>query len=100
MKIIISTPSRFWAFSLAGDLKGKEVSEFSITASLLCKEKSLRTQLPYAFVVAIVCILLGDVPSAFGLSPYISLLLIAILLVGVIYAVGRNVDNSQEMKTA
>ncbi len=36
----------------------------------------VNTQLPYAIVVAIVCMLLGDIPTAYGLNPYVSILLI------------------------
>jgi Na+/H+ antiporter NhaC len=90
---------------LAGTVFGDHVSPISDTTILSsiasgCDHVDhVRTQLPYAIAVAIVCILLGDVPSAFGLSPYISLILISILLVGVIYAVGRKVEEPGEVST-
>lgn len=51
----------------------------------------VRTQLPYAIVVGIITMLLGDIPTAFGLSPYISIILICLILVGVILLVGKKV---------
>jgi Na+/H+ antiporter NhaC len=86
---------------LAGTVFGDHVSPISDTTILSsiasgCDHVDhVRTQLPYAIAVAIVCILLGDIPTAFGLSPYISLLLIAIILVVVMYAVGRKVENAK-----
>ena len=51
----------------------------------------VRTQLPYAILVAIVCMLLGDIPTAFGLSPYISIVLIGIILFLVLFTIGKKV---------
>jgi hypothetical protein len=36
--------------------------------------------------------LVGDILTAFGLSPYIALLLIALVLIGVVFVFGRRVD--------
>ena len=89
---------------LAGTVFGDHVSPISDTTILSsigsgCDHVDhVRTQLPYAIVVAIVCMLLGDIPTAFGLSPYISLLLIGILLVIVIYTIGRKVDKFESLK--
>jgi len=89
---------------LAGTVFGDHVSPISDTTILSsigsgCDHVDhVRTQLPYAIVVAIVCMLLGDIPTAFGLSPYISLLLIGILLVIVIYTIGRKVDKVDGLK--
>jgi Na+/H+ antiporter NhaC len=90
---------------LAGTVFGDHVSPISDTTILSsiasgCDHVDhVRTQLPYAIAVAIVCILLGDIPTAFGLSPYISLILIAIILVVVIYLVGRKVEQNEELIT-
>lgn len=51
----------------------------------------VRTQLPYAIVVAIVTMIIGDLPTAFGLSPYISIGLIFIILTTIVLFVGKRV---------
>ena len=49
----------------------------------------VRTQLPYAVVTAVFCMLLGDIPTAFGLSPYISIGLISVMLLAVLFFFGK-----------
>ncbi len=51
----------------------------------------VRTQLPYAIIVAIVTMLIGDIPTAFGLSPYISIVIICLLLAGVVLLFGKKI---------
>ena len=51
----------------------------------------VRTQLPYAIIVAIVTMLIGDIPTAFGLSPYISIIIIFLILAGVVLLVGKKI---------
>lgn len=51
----------------------------------------VRTQLPYAIVVAIVTMLIGDLPTAFGLSPYISIALIFLILTLIVLYVGKRI---------
>ncbi|MEJ2196439.1 MAG: Na+/H+ antiporter NhaC family protein [Ignavibacteriaceae bacterium] len=83
---------------LAGTVFGDHVSPISDTTILSsigsgCDHVDhVRTQLPYAIVVMMVCIVLGDIPTAFGLSPYLALIFIAILLVVVVYTIGRKVE--------
>lgn len=55
----------------------------------------VRTQLPYAILVGVITMILGDIPTAFGLSPYISLVLIFFVLIAVIMFFGRKVKNSK-----
>ncbi len=52
----------------------------------------VRTQLPYAILVGVVSLLLGDIPTAFGFSPYISIILIFSTLTGILFLVGKKVD--------
>ena len=52
----------------------------------------VRTQLPYAILIAIVCMFLGDIPSAYGLSPYLSLGLIGLVVVAVVLLIGKKTD--------
>jgi len=49
----------------------------------------VRTQMPYALLVGGVGILLGNLPSAFGLSPWLCLLLGAGVLLSILWLVGR-----------
>ncbi len=49
----------------------------------------VNTQLPYAIVVAIVCMALGDIPTAYGLNPYISIVLIFSALYLIVKFVGK-----------
>lgn len=52
----------------------------------------VRTQLPYALLVGVLCMLIGDLPTAFGLSPYISILIISAILFGVLIFFGKQVN--------
>ncbi len=49
----------------------------------------VNTQLPYAIVIAVVCMLIGDIPTAFGLSPYISIILIFSVLALILKVFGK-----------
>ncbi len=49
----------------------------------------VRTQLPYAVVVAVAAALFGYLPAGYGLSPWLGLLLAMAALGGVLYFVGR-----------
>lgn len=83
---------------LAGCVFGDHCSPISDTtilssmASRCNHVDHVRTQLPYAIVVALVCMLLGDIPTAFGLSPYISLILIGIVLLIVLFVFGKKIS--------
>jgi Na+/H+ antiporter NhaC len=83
---------------LAGCVWGDHCSPISDTTILSSMASScdhidhVRTQLTYAISVSIVTMLFGDILTAFGLSPYIALLLIASVLVGIIYLWGKRVD--------
>ena len=83
---------------LAGCVFGDHCSPISDTTILSSMASGcnhvdhVRTQLPYALAVAFFCMLLGDIPTAFGLSPYISLVLIGIVLLGIIFILGKKVS--------
>jgi Na+/H+ antiporter NhaC len=80
---------------LAGCVWGDHCSPISDTTILSSMASGcdhvdhVRTQLTYAITVAIVTMLLGDILTAFGLSPIIALILIAAVLVGIIYLIGK-----------
>jgi Na+/H+ antiporter NhaC len=49
----------------------------------------VRTQLPYALLVGLVGLTIGTIPGGFGLSPWISLVIGAVVLGAVLRALGR-----------
>ena len=65
---------------LAGAIFGDHCSPISDTTVLSSRASDcdhvahVRTQMPYAILVAVLCIVLGTLPSAWGVSPWISLL--------------------------
>lgn len=83
---------------LAGCVFGDHCSPISDTTILSSMASScdhiahVKTQLPYALLVAIVCMILGDIPTAFGLSPIISILLIFITLFFLLKFIGGKVE--------
>lgn len=83
---------------LAGSIFGDHCSPISDTtvlssmASACDHSDHVRTQLPYAMVVAFVGMLLGDIPTAYGLSPWISLAVAALVLAAIVRFVGKPVE--------
>ncbi len=84
---------------LAGSVFGDHCSPISDTTILSSMASGcdhiehVRTQLPYAVVVAVVCMLIGDIPTAFGLSPYLSILIIAAILTGILFFIGKKTED-------
>jgi Na+/H+ antiporter NhaC len=80
---------------LAGAVWGDHCSPISDTTVLSSMATScdhmdhVRTQLPYALIVGVVGILLGDLASAFGLSPWLSILLGIVVLALFLRFAGR-----------
>jgi Na+/H+ antiporter NhaC len=80
---------------LAGCVWGDHCSPISDTTILSSMASGcnhidhVRTQLPYAIVVGIVCMILGDILSSFWLSPYISLAIIFAVLIGIVFLFGK-----------
>jgi ABC-type Mn2+/Zn2+ transport system permease subunit len=52
----------------------------------------VRTQMPYALLVGVVGMVVGDIPTAYGLSPWISIVLGAAILLGILYLFGKRED--------
>ncbi len=80
--ILVGVVSSVLAGSVFGD-HCSPIADTTILSSIAshCNHLAhVNTQLPYAIVVALVCMLLGDIPTAFGLSPYISIILIFAVL--------------------
>ena len=82
---------------LAGSVFGDHCSPIADTTILSsmasgCNHMDhVKTQLPYAIVVGVVCMLLGDIPTAFGLNPFISLFLIFMVLFAILWFAGKKV---------
>jgi len=82
---------------LAGCVFGDHCSPISDTTILSSMASScdhiehVRTQLPYAVVTAIFCMLIGDIPTAWGFSPYLSIVIISAVLITVLYLFGKPV---------
>jgi Na+/H+ antiporter NhaC len=83
---------------LAGAVFGDHCSPISDTTILSSMASGcdhidhVRTQLPYAILVAAVGIAVGDLPTAYGMPPWISLTLGTLILAGILYAVGKKVE--------
>ena len=80
---------------LAGAIFGDHCSPISDTTVLSSRASGcdhvahVRTQMPYAVVVAAHCVIFGTLPAAIGVSPWISLLLATASLIFVVRLFGR-----------
>ncbi|HKI79395.1 MAG TPA: Na+/H+ antiporter NhaC family protein [Ignavibacteriaceae bacterium] len=83
---------------LTGSVFGDHCSPISDTTILSSMASGcdhidhVRTQLPYAVLVAVFCMLIGDIPTAYGFSPYLSIIIIAAILSFFLYFFGKKVD--------
>jgi Na+/H+ antiporter NhaC len=83
---------------LAGAVFGDHCSPISDTTILSSMSSGadhvdhVRTQLPYALLAAVVGMLVGDIPSAYGLSPWISLLVGLVVMGAVLFVLGKKVE--------
>ena len=83
------------ACNLAGAVWGDHCSPISDTTVLSSMASGcdhiehVRTQMPYAFVVGSVALLIGTLPAGYGLSPLLLLPLGIALLAGVLFTLGR-----------
>jgi Na+/H+ antiporter NhaC len=81
---------------MAGSIFGDHCSPISDTTVLSSMASAcdhidhVRTQLPYALLVAAVAMLVGDIPTAFGMSPWVSLPLGFAILYAVLRIAGRD----------
>jgi Na+/H+ antiporter NhaC len=80
---------------LAGAIFGDHCSPISDTTVLSSMASAcdhvdhVRTQLPYALVVALVAMALGDVPTAFGMPPIVTYVFGAVVLYGIVQTFGK-----------
>lgn len=92
--IIVGVISSVLAGSVWGD-HCSPIADTTILSSLASECNHIdhvKTQLPYAISVGMVGILLGDIPTAYGLNPYISIVLIFSVLTTILLLVGKKVD--------
>jgi len=92
--VLVGTISSVLAGSVWGDHCSpiSDTTILSSTASGSDHIAHVRTQLPYALGVGLLGMALGDVPTAFGLSPWISLAVGATLLVAFVLWRGKTSD--------
>ncbi|MGI9472223.1 MAG: Na+/H+ antiporter NhaC family protein, partial [Rubripirellula sp.] len=87
---------------LAGAIFGDHCSPISDTTVLSSRASDcdhvahVRTQMPYAVLVALICVSVGTIPAAFGLSPWASLTLGVLLIVGFVLWVGKQPRETAE----
>jgi len=92
--ILLGVISSVMAGSIFGD-HCSPISDTTVMSSLAsaCDHiDHVRTQLPYALVVVGVAIAVGDIPTAYGLSPWISLPLGVAILYGILRMLGRPIE--------
>lgn len=86
---------------LAGAVFGDHCSPISDTTILSSMASAadhidhVRTQLPYALLVAVVGMLVGDIPTAYGLPPWVSLVVGSLILLAILYVVGKPVGSPE-----
>jgi len=80
---------------LGGAIFGDHCSPISDTTVMSSMASScnhidhVRTQLPYAISIALVCILGGTIPAGFGISPFISVGICSVIMLLLLHFVGR-----------
>jgi Na+/H+ antiporter NhaC len=98
--ILLGVISSVMAGSIFGD-HCSPISDTTIMSSMAsgCDHiDHVRTQLPYALAVGAVAMLVGDIPTSFGLHPVVSLSLGIALLYLILRFFGRNADEVGEIR--
>lgn len=92
--ILLGTISSVLAGSVWGDHCSpiSDTTILSSTASGSDHIAHVRTQLPYALGIGVLGMLLGDIPTAYGLSPWVSLLVGTAVIVGGVLWLGKKSD--------
>jgi Na+/H+ antiporter NhaC len=94
MTILVGTISSVLAGSVWGDHCSpiSDTTILSSTASSCDHIAHVRTQLPYALGVGVLGMVVGDIPTAYGMSPWVSLVVGAGVVVGVVLWFGKKSD--------
>ena len=83
---------------LAGSVWGDHCSPISDTTILSSMSSAcdhiahVRTQIPYAVGIGVLGMIVGDIPTAYGLSPWVSLAVGVVVIVGGVMWIGQKVD--------
>lgn len=94
--ILLGAISSIMAGSVFGD-HASPISDTTVLSSMASGSDHIdhvRTQLPYAVIVAVIAMLVGDIPTAFGMSPLISIVLGLAILYAIVRFVGKPVVES------
>lgn len=97
--ILLGVISSVMAGSIFGD-HCSPISDTTVMSSMAtaCDHiDHVRTQIPYALVVAMVGMLVGDIPTAYGLPPWVSLAAGVAILYLILRYVGRPVETGPEV---
>lgn len=92
MTYLVGTVSSVLAGTVWGD-HCSPISDTTILSSMASGSDHIahvRTQLPYALSLGVLGMLLGDLPTAFGMSPWISLLVGSGIIVGGVVWLGKS----------
>ncbi|HUG42190.1 MAG TPA: Na+/H+ antiporter NhaC family protein [Longimicrobiales bacterium] len=95
--ILLGVVSSIMAGSIFGD-HCSPISDTTVLSSMAsgCDHVDhVRTQLPYAMAVGAVAMLVGDIPTAYGLNPFVSLVLGLVILYGLLRFLGRPVTTEE-----
>lgn len=90
---MIATISSVLAGATFGD-HASPISDTTILSSIFAGSDHIdhvRTQVPYALLAAVVGVLLGDIPTAYGFPAWLSLILGVAVIGGAIYWIGKPV---------
>lgn len=94
--ILLGAISSIMAGAVFGD-HASPISDTTVISSMAsaCDHiDHVRTQLPYALVVAVVALVIGEVPAALGMSPWIAIAVGIALLYAVLRIWGRPVEHA------
>jgi len=84
---------------LAGSVWGDHCSPISDTTIMSSMSSAcdhiahVRTQIPYAVAIGVLGMMVGDIPTAYGLSPWVSLTVGFAVIVGGVMWLGKRVDD-------
>jgi Na+/H+ antiporter NhaC len=91
--ILLGAISSIMAGAVFGD-HASPISDTTVISSMASASDHIdhvRTQLPYALLVAVVAILVGDIPTALGMHPAISIVVGLAILYGALLILGKPV---------
>jgi Na+/H+ antiporter NhaC len=100
-RLMLGTISSVLAGSVWGD-HCSPISDTTILSSMAsgCDHIAhVRTQIPYAVGIGVLGMVVGDVPTAYGMSPWISLAVGTAVIVGGVVWLGKKVTPPTELRS-